>query len=79
MGYPGHIWTHGLEFAPRESEIRRAYAGTAEAPAILGKYGVDYVVVSPLERNLMTVNDQFFSKFRIVGEVGGYRLYKITP
>jgi hypothetical protein len=26
----------------------------------------------------MNVNEQFFSKFEIVGEVGGYRLYKIT-
>ena len=25
MGYPGHIWTHGLEFVQRESEIKRIY------------------------------------------------------
>lgn len=78
MGYPGHVWTHGLEFAPRESEIRRVYAGAPDAAAILSKYGVAYVVVSPLERNIMNVNEQFFSKFEMVGEVGGYRLYKIT-
>jgi hypothetical protein len=78
MGYPGHVWTHGLEFAPRESEIRRVYAGAPDAAAILRKYGVDYVVVSPLERNIMNVNEQFFSKFEIVGEVSAFRLYKIT-
>jgi hypothetical protein len=78
MGYPGHVWTHGLEFASRESEIRRVYAGAQDAAAILRKYGVDYVVVSPLERNIMNVNEQFFSKFEIVGEVGAFRLYKIT-
>ena len=27
---------------------------------------------------MMNVNDQFFSKFKLVGEVGGYRLYKIA-
>ena len=78
MGYPGHVWTHGLEFAPRESEILRVYAGTPDAAAILRKYGVAYVVVSPLERNIMNVDERFFSNFEIVGEVGGYRLYKIT-
>jgi hypothetical protein len=78
MGYPGHVWTHGLEFAQRESEIRRVYAGALDANDILRKYGVAYVVVGPLERNIMNVNDQFFSKFQIVGEVGGYRLFKIT-
>jgi hypothetical protein len=78
MGYPGHIWTHGLDFVQRESEIRRVYAGVPDAAAILRKYGVVYAVVSPLERNLMNVNDQFFSKFQLVAEVDGYRLYKIT-
>ena len=78
MGYPGHVWTHGLEFAPRESEIRRVYAGAPDATTILSKYGVDYVVVSPLERNIMNVNEEFFSKFEIVGEVGEFRLYKIA-
>ena len=77
MGYPGHVWTHGLEFVPRESEIRRVYAGAPDANAILRKYGVDYAVVSALEKNIMNVNDQFFSSFQLVGEVGEYRLYKI--
>jgi hypothetical protein len=78
MGYPGHVWTHGLEFAQRESEIRRVYAGAPDASSILRKYGVAFIVVSPLERNIVNVNEQFFSKFKMVGEVGGYRLYKIT-
>ena len=77
MGYPGHVWTHGLEFAGRESEIKRVYAGSPDAVTILRKYDVDYAVVGPLEGNVMSVNDQFFFRFQLLGEVGGYRLYKI--
>jgi hypothetical protein len=78
MGYPGHIWTHGLDYTQRESEIRRIYAGGSDAPLLLQKYGVQYAVVGPHERGLMTVNERFFSRFQLIGEVGGYRLYKIT-
>ena len=78
MGYPGHIWTHGLEYAAREAEIKRIYAGAPDAEALLRGYRVSYVVVGPLERNTANVNDQFFSRFTKVGEVGEYRLYKIT-
>lgn len=77
MGYPGHVWTHGLEFGPREYEIKQVFSGGPNAAAILGKYGVSYAVVGPLERN-MNVNEPFFSQFQIVGDTGGYRLYKIT-
>ncbi|HEV2883515.1 MAG TPA: hypothetical protein VGW36_01585 [Pyrinomonadaceae bacterium] len=78
MGYPGHVWTHGLDYTQRESEIRRVYGGAPDAAAIIRKYGIEYAVLSPLERSLMTVSDNFFSQFQLVGEVGGYRLYKIT-
>jgi hypothetical protein len=77
LGYPGHVWTHGLEFTQRESEIKRVYAGAPDALAILRKYNVAYAVVGPLESNVTSVNNQFFSQFQLVGEVSGYRLYKI--
>ncbi|MFN2498680.1 MAG: hypothetical protein ABR557_06290 [Pyrinomonadaceae bacterium] len=78
MGYPGHIWTHGLDFSQRESELKRIYAGGLDAMLLLEKYGVQYAVVGPHERAITTLNDQFFSRFQVIGEVGGYRLYRIT-
>lgn len=77
MGYPGHIWTHGLVFADRESEIKRIYAGAPDAELLLKKYQVDYAVVGPLEKLVMPVNEQFFMRFQKVGQSGDYRLYKI--
>jgi hypothetical protein len=78
LGYPGHIWTHGLEFVPRETDIKRIYAGAPDAEGLLAKYGVEYAVVGQLERNQMPVNQSFFERYTKVGEVGGYSLYKIT-
>lgn len=77
MGYPGHIWTHGLEFLQREGEIKRIYLGAPDADQLLNSYGVEYAVVGPHERIVTPVNDAFFRKFQMVGEVGEYRLYKI--
>lgn len=78
MGYPGHIWTHGLDYMQRESEIKRVYSGTSDAPEILRRYRVGYLVAGPHERNLMNVNNQFLSNFQLMGDVGGYRLYKVA-
>jgi hypothetical protein len=79
MGYPGHIWTHGLQFAQRQSDIKRIYAGGPDAPGLLATYGVNYVVVSPWETHEFPVNEAFFARYPQLGETGGYRLYKITP
>ncbi|MDX6713333.1 MAG: hypothetical protein QOH96_4349 [Blastocatellia bacterium] len=78
MGYPGHIWTHGLEFSQRATEIRMMYAGGSNALPLMKKYGVDYVVVSGIENSEMSVNNLFFEESMTkVGEVGEYRLYKV--
>ncbi|HKP37528.1 MAG TPA: hypothetical protein VJT71_11785 [Pyrinomonadaceae bacterium] len=77
MGYPGHIWTHGLDFGPREEEIKRIYAGAPDAGALLGKYGVDYVVVGPQEYAVVSPNLDFLSRYQEVANIGEYRLFKI--
>jgi hypothetical protein len=77
MGYPGHIWTHGLEFVQREGEIKRIYLGSPDALQLLNTYGVDYAVIGPLERVVTPPNEQFFLRFEKVEQVGEYSLYKI--
>jgi hypothetical protein len=90
MGYPGHIWTHGLDFGPRENEIKQIYAGAHDAAALLAKYRVDYVVIGPQELSVLKPNVAFFERYPLVvrirpkdvaetENVGEYRLYKITP
>ena len=78
MGYPGHIWTHGIDSGPRENEIKQIYGGAPSAASLLAKYHVDYVVVDPQERSVMTVNDSFFSRYPEVITVGEYHLFKVT-
>jgi len=79
MGYPGHIWTHGIDFGPRETDIKKIYSGSPDAIDLLSKYGVDYVVVDPQEHSVMPVNTAFFSRYPEVVSIGEYHLYKIKP
>ncbi len=79
MGYPGHIWTHGIDFGQREADIKKIYSGAPDAASLLGKYGVDYVVIDPQERSVMTVSQDFFSSYPEVVKIGEYHLYKIKP
>ena len=78
MGYPGHIWTHGIDPAPREKDIRQIYGGAPNAPVLMAKYGVDYVVIDPQERSVMNVNDSYFRRYPEIATIGEYHLYKIT-
>jgi hypothetical protein len=84
LGYPGHVWSHGINYYEREAELKRIYSGAADAAALVERAGIEYVVVGPLEREELgrqgvTINESFFGRYRKVGEAGGYRLYKTKP
>lgn len=78
LGYTGHAWSRGLPYTDREADIKRIYAGEADAAQLLDKYGIAYIVVSPVERNNLTVNDAFFLGFNKVAEAGEYELYEVA-
>jgi len=78
LGYPGWIWSRGLEAGQREADIKQIYAGGRDATSLIERYRVDYLVVGPTERAAMAINDAFLSRYPVVGQTGEYRLYKIA-
>lgn len=78
LGYTGYIWAHGLEYADREADILRIYAGDPDTDALIDRYGIDYIVVSPIEHAYMPVDDAAFERFTLVDQVGEYRLYDVS-
>jgi hypothetical protein len=78
MGYPAHVWSHGLPPGPREADIRSIYKGGPDTLRLLQRHRVDYVVVGPFERKQLTANEAFFERFSRVGEIGAYHLYQTS-
>ena len=77
MRYPGHLGSHGINYGQRESDVKQIYQGGPGAPALMEMYGIQYVIISPEERNKGGVNEQFFSSYPVAAESGQYRVYKI--
>jgi len=77
LGYPGWMWSRGLDYSQRNSDIQRIYAGGPDSLALLRQYGVDYVLVGPDELASFTVNESFLSQYIKLAQAGPYRLYKI--
>ncbi|HEV7552809.1 MAG TPA: hypothetical protein VGP65_14065 [Candidatus Angelobacter sp.] len=77
LGYPGWMWSRGLDYSQRNRDIERIYSGGLEADALLRQYNVDYVLIGPLELAAFRVNEQFWSKYKRVSPAGAYRVYQI--
>lgn len=78
MGYPGHLWSHGIQAAERERDVRTIYQGGAVAQQLLQEHGIDYVIVGPVEYSEWQADEGFFAAtYRTVIDEVGYRVYQI--
>jgi hypothetical protein len=77
LGYPGWMWSRGLDYGQRYSDIQRIYSGEADAGALLRQYGVDYMLVGPEELAAFRVDERFLSQYKKLAEAGPYRLYQV--
>jgi hypothetical protein len=78
MGYPGHLWTHGLDYAQRELDVKTIYNGGPQMTEPLSRLGVDYVIVGPAERlQLVASESNFENLYPLVIDHAGYRVYQV--
>jgi hypothetical protein len=78
MGYAGHLWSHGIDYAQRQAEITAIYRGAPGADKLLARLNVDYVIIGPAEREQLQVKEDFFaSRYPVVIEHAGYQVYRI--
>lgn len=77
MGYPGWLWTYGINYAQTQVDVATMYAGGPNAAALLASYGVDYVAIGPDELAGLTVNQDFFAQYPAIPLSDGTTLYKV--
>jgi len=78
LGYPGWMWSRGLDDSARHADIARMYAGAPDAETLLRRYQVEYVLIGPAETSSLKVNQPFWSGYSKTAEIGEYSLYKTS-
>jgi len=77
LGYPGWMWSRGLDYTQRNTDIQRIYSGEPNADALLRQYNVDYVLMGPAEYAAFNINEQFWQQHEKWWQAGAYRIYQI--
>jgi hypothetical protein len=77
MRYSGHLMSHGIDYGPREKDVKQIYSGGGVADIFLRQYNIEYVLISPEERQSQQANEDVFKKYPVIAESGPYRVYKV--
>jgi hypothetical protein len=78
MGYPGWLWTHGLDVSERERDVRAIYAMKPNTSQLLAKYNVDYVVIGPDESaNLKANAAAYRTRYPLLLRTQSYEIFSV--
>ncbi len=77
LGYPGHIWSQGLDAGGREQDVRAFYGGGPLAEQVLDRHAIDYAILGPQERAELSPDIAWLGRFPVVLEQGAYRLLRV--
>ena len=77
MGYPGWLWTYGIDYLPRQADVAKMYQGNSE---LLAQYRVNYVVIGPDEKTMWPdLNEAYFeANFPLIYNESGYQIFSIS-
>ncbi|MDD4988863.1 MAG: hypothetical protein PHV42_00345 [Candidatus Pacebacteria bacterium] len=77
VGYPGWLWSHGINYGSREQEIKDFYANPG-ASDLVHKYNAKYVLLDYQSVLDYKANQAYFeAHFQKVFEEGQYTLFKL--
>lgn len=78
MGYPGWLWTFGINYQTHEADVFKMYSGGEDALVLLKKYEVNYVVTEENTAVNLNINREFFAQnFPLVYQSQKYSIFKI--
>jgi hypothetical protein len=78
VGYPGWLWSRGIEYSKRENEIRSFYAYPSINNPLVKRFNLHFVLLDDQTISDFKANKETFDKsFQTLYHVGQYTLYKI--
>ena len=79
VGYPGWLWTRGINYSEREGDIKSFYLDPFGYKNVISKYNVKYILFDLQSIYDYHANQSTFDReFTEVFSEGQYRLYKIS-
>jgi hypothetical protein len=78
VGYPGHLWSHGINGRERLRLLRRIMTGQSDWRTLSQELGIDYIYWSHLERSYFSSSDPIWrQQLTNISPVQGIEIYEV--
>jgi hypothetical protein len=78
MGYRGWLWSYGINYQSRETNITAIFRGEPQTEALISGLDPDYLIIGPSEIYDWDANQTYFlNHYPLVYQSKNYKLFKI--
>ena len=78
VGYPGWLWSRGIDYSARENEVKLFYGSPNLDSALFKEFPISYILVDDLAVNSYKADRAVFDRiFRQEFKAGSYTLYSV--
>ncbi|HXX57690.1 MAG TPA: hypothetical protein VEI96_06790 [Thermodesulfovibrionales bacterium] len=78
MGYTGHLWSHGIDSASRESQLERIFRGRENWFAVAKGIGVTHIYWGENERRKYGAPSPSWSGLKNISRTGAIQIYDLS-
>lgn len=75
VGYEGWLWTYGINYSDRMSDLQKILMGSAD-DRLLDKYNIGYLIVFPDKSNFAIDEQAIAKKYKLIYAENNYEVYK---
>lgn len=80
MGYPGHLWTHAIDYAERERQLERIFKGESDWIALAGDIGITHIYWGANERRKYdTFNPSWQYQLKNISRSHTIKVFEVHP
>ncbi len=78
LGFPGWVWSHGIDYQERQNDVMQIYLGESNAEDLIKKYNVHFVTVGPQEKVEFSINLSYFNRYPQIKLDSDWALYDVS-
>ncbi len=76
VGYHGWLWTYGLNYQQRETDVRSMLAGQGDQD-LFKKYNISHIILFENEQESYVINEDYLNQYTLIYNQDGYKIYQI--
>lgn len=74
LGFRGWLWSWGINYSQRESDVRKMFAGDS---TLFSKYNIDYVLIGDGEKGNFGADENYFHKYPLLLDTGSQKIFDV--